>query len=344
MALSRTLSERPMLGTHIQELYITQSKRFHSGGVYDKIVHFHDTTIEAVRAILAKCQPKLLHLHLFETIPEILNGVRTDNLQKLGLCIRSDLDGRDLPFDDHPHSPFNLGVWLNIIRRAHKTLTHLSIGGRLISTDAYVNHVGGLPAYERLVSLEGMDWCLHDALNHTWETGDLYRMMCAHYGDTLERLDITPLKEEQEAFVQSAMLPKVTAMKIGLNTCIVHGPNSAMLASLDTSCPALERLFIVTAIQEPAYAASSTVEAAINDYEYRNLIWLDMCLDKEDEDEFSKECVSSLESACTDKGLIFEWYPQEINIQDCSCPYGGRDGRCFGHAGPLASRRWKASE
>lgn len=96
-----------------------------------QLVTLSQAEIDSLRIILQCCAPSQMELHLFESVPEILDAVHANNLLYLEACLRSDV--RRLP-------ECNAEPWLSLLERASETLVFLSIGGRLTDAECEYNN------------------------------------------------------------------------------------------------------------------------------------------------------------------------------------------------------------
>lgn len=213
--LCTRLSEKPELGDYIRTIQVEQSIEYHDGYPQYRTL---EEDVAYCGMILRLSQPKCLQLHLFETSLDILESVQTVRLQHLKLCVRSDVP--DLPDDPNFQGALDPNPWLDLIHRSSETLLTLEIGGRLTGADLDIDDIHfEIPRCRQLRSLRDLLYCEgHQAEEDTRTPGELYPLLALANAESLETLDLLPLEEAAGDFLGWAVLPKLKAIQVPLDT------------------------------------------------------------------------------------------------------------------------------
>lgn len=276
--LSRTLSSRPRLGCHVKQLEIIQSSIGlpYSGYMSVKAVFvpWNEASIQEICAILSIIRPEVLVLRFFQTVPRILNAVQTSNVKHLGLSVRFDV--AELPHEPHLQSDFSFPAWVDVIHRARDTLTHLQLGGRLITEDAHLDDLEEIPHCPRLVSFAGVDADENLYERCAWPEENLFSSIIIQNFRTLQRLDLVPLTGLVQDLLIRLQLPDLRSIKIALKSSSNQQDIQMELSTINESCPVLEEISFAWLYMDVKNEAFTAVALTLEGGIFPNLKRLDM--------------------------------------------------------------------
>lgn len=305
--LSRTLSSRPRLGCHVKQLEIIQSSISLPDpgymGVKAVFKPWTEASVKEVCAILSITRPEVLVLRFFQTVPRILNAVQTNNVKHLGLSVRFDV--AELPHEPHLQSDFNFPAWVDVIHRAHDTLTHLQLGGRLITEDAHLDDLDEIPHCPRLVSFAGVDADENLYERCAWPEENLFSSIIIQNFRTLQTLDLTPLVGLVQDLLIRLQLPDLRSIKITLEPPPRQQNIQMELSAINKACPVLEGIsfaWLYMSVQSEAFTAVAwALEAGL----FPNLKRLDMYDSWIKCGEWPEDESRRVETCCLRRGIQF---------------------------------------